>query len=681
MTKTAARKSNLRIVSLILVLAMMATLLLTNAKAAVGNTANETELLNRASVGGSSDIILSANIGTSQLTIARSLKIDLNGFILTISNGIKINAGVTLTIMDSASGGTLNAASTANSAAINTSDSTLIIESGTVNATSTNGAGIGGDRGSNGTSGGQPAGTGGYGGAGGNGGNIIINGGIVTANSIYSAGIGGGVGGTGGSGGNGTSASKTGGLGGNGGVGGNGGNLTVNGGAVTAISTYSAGIGGGSGGNGGQGGSGADRLSSEGEGPGYTGGNGGNGGGGGSGATVTLNGGIVTSRSDNNASIGGSSGGGGGGGGSYGSNYPWYMLIPGTPGSPGSGGSAGSVGSLTLTDAYDYTYWTNYINEDPTGLGTPHPPYNAYTNYTGYRYVKIQIHNIITHTVTFVDWDGTVLDVQVVEHGSSARAPAPPDNKPGEHFSRWDPEDFTEITEDLTVRACYAPDPKPPEPPIFPGPYEIVVQAKIINSESKVYNVDIDWGEMKFVFDDGGSKWDPKTHTYTNGTDEASWLINNADGSGTATEWYLEQGNNRVTVTNHSNGAIDAVFDYTMLDSAGDVTAFNTNAGKDNVVGGFYASEDDAKAGALVLVEPNAKVDYNTLPDSRISLPTAEGRFLNNQEIVGSAYFAFSGTPDARRSEVLMDFKKVGVITVTIKPNDDPVLNAQGTDF
>jgi hypothetical protein len=83
-------------------------------------------------------------------------------------------------------------------------------------------------------------------------------------------------------------------------------------------------------------------------------------------------------------------------------------------------------------------------------------------------------------------------------------------------------------------------------------------------------------------------------------------------------------------------------------------------------VGGFYAGEENAKVGALILTNPKANTGYNTLPDGMISLPTAEGRSLDSPEITGSVYFAFSGTPDAGRGEVLPNFKKVGAIKVTI---------------
>jgi hypothetical protein len=191
---------------------------------------------------------------------------------------------------------------------------------------------------------------------------------------------------------------------------------------------------------------------------------------------------------------------------------------------------------------------------------------------------------------------------------------------------------------------------------------------------------------MRFVFDAGSRAWNPDTHTYTHNGDGV-WLIDNG-GEEPATEWYLTNGNNEITVTNHSNGAIDAEFSYVMLTGAtfdvslaGDATAFNAEGtDKNAVAGGFYASEDNAQAGALALLDPIASADFNTLTDSKISLPTAEGRAVDSDAVTASVFFAFSGTPDAGRGSALPEFRRVGAITVTISPNSDVELNTAGTE-
>ncbi|MBE6734127.1 MAG: hypothetical protein E7563_02130, partial [Ruminococcaceae bacterium] len=57
------------------------------------------------------------------------------------------------------------------------------------------------------------------------------------------------------------------------------------------------------------------------------------------------------------------------------------------------------------------------------------------------------------YTVTFVDFDGTVIETQQVEYGSGANAPAAP-TREGYAFTGWDAS-FDNITQDITVTAQY----------------------------------------------------------------------------------------------------------------------------------------------------------------------------------------------------------------------------------
>jgi predicted transcriptional regulator len=62
-------------------------------------------------------------------------------------------------------------------------------------------------------------------------------------------------------------------------------------------------------------------------------------------------------------------------------------------------------------------------------------------------------YTINSYTVTFVDWDNTVLKTEKVEYGKTATAPSDP-KREGYTFSGWD-KDFSNITSDLTVTAQY----------------------------------------------------------------------------------------------------------------------------------------------------------------------------------------------------------------------------------
>lgn len=66
---------------------------------------------------------------------------------------------------------------------------------------------------------------------------------------------------------------------------------------------------------------------------------------------------------------------------------------------------------------------------------------------------QISISSISCFTVTFTDWDGTVIDVQTVESGQGARLPDAP-FRSGYKFAGWD-KDVSVVTGNITVKALY----------------------------------------------------------------------------------------------------------------------------------------------------------------------------------------------------------------------------------
>ena len=64
----------------------------------------------------------------------------------------------------------------------------------------------------------------------------------------------------------------------------------------------------------------------------------------------------------------------------------------------------------------------------------------------------------------------------------------------------------------------------------------------------KVYSVDITWGDMAFTYTAEAGIWDPANHTYT-GAEGGAWTVD-------------KDGGNTITVTNHSNADVTAVFNY-----------------------------------------------------------------------------------------------------------------------
>ncbi len=62
-------------------------------------------------------------------------------------------------------------------------------------------------------------------------------------------------------------------------------------------------------------------------------------------------------------------------------------------------------------------------------------------------------NGVNNYTVTFIDWDETVLSTQIIAEGNDATAPVDP-SRTGYDFTSWDV-DFSNITSDLTVTAQY----------------------------------------------------------------------------------------------------------------------------------------------------------------------------------------------------------------------------------
>lgn len=67
--------------------------------------------------------------------------------------------------------------------------------------------------------------------------------------------------------------------------------------------------------------------------------------------------------------------------------------------------------------------------------------------------IQIMVESIACYTVTFKDWDGTVIDSQVVEAGQGAKLPDNP-FRAGYVFSGWD-KDCSSVNSDMTITAMY----------------------------------------------------------------------------------------------------------------------------------------------------------------------------------------------------------------------------------
>lgn len=110
-----------------------------------------------------------------------------------------------------------------------------------------------------------------------------------------------------------------------------------------------------------------------------------------------------------------------------------------------------------------------------------------------------------------------------------------------------------------------------------------------------VYSVDIEWDNMTFTYSEAGTmEWDPATHTYEENV-TAGWDKKSA----------------AVTVTNHSNVAVNVTFGYTPVETFGVTTSLsNTEAAVKLAAGveGDVAGAESATATLTVSGTPNEAV-------------------------------------------------------------------------
>ncbi len=163
-------------------------------------------------------------------------------------------------------------------------------------------------------------------------------------------------------------------------------------------------------------------------------------------------------------------------------SYAAYTYSASYPGTKASGTIAGD-GSLVLKlyytqNTYTVTFvdWNGAVLTERTGIPyggaalAPASPVRAGYTFTGWDkpFNNVTSNLIVTalytplppaptYTVTFVDWDGTVLAIRTgVASGGAAVAPPSP-SRTGYTFTGWDSSAYGTVTSDLTITAQYAP--------------------------------------------------------------------------------------------------------------------------------------------------------------------------------------------------------------------------------
>lgn len=103
-----------------------------------------------------------------------------------------------------------------------------------------------------------------------------------------------------------------------------------------------------------------------------------------------------------------------------------------------------------------------------------------------------------TYTITFVDFDGKIIETQTIKSGESAIAPENP-SRDGYIFIKWD-KDFTNVKSDLTVMAVYEKEgsgevitPTPtPIPSITPTPVPSITPTPVPDEKIPVKSISLD---------------------------------------------------------------------------------------------------------------------------------------------------------------------------------------------
>ena len=148
------------------------------------------------------------------------------------------------------------------------------------------------------------------------------------------------------------------------------------------------------------------------------------------------------------------------------------------------------------------------------GDDSPHPQWNLETNSELLFSIR-PVTEVTSSTVTFKDWDGTVLKTEKLEQGADATAPADPVRE-GYTFVGWDAV-FTNVQSDMTVTAIYS---KP-----LTGRFSVAADKQIIFAQGNLqYKAsDNKWAFSDKQYDMIGSDNAKTSASYKGWTDLFGW--------------------------------------------------------------------------------------------------------------------------------------------------------------
>lgn len=176
------------------------------------------------------------------------------------------------------------------------------------------------------------------------------------------------------------------------------------------------------------------------------------------------------------------------------------------------------------------------------------------------------------------------------------------------------------------------------------------------NAESsKSYDIQVEWGNMQFVYDYAEPKWDTDTLLYSESAQEG-WVASGFNGT-----------NNKVQISNRSNAEITV--DLTISIQNG---VFNEDSSTDDVQAWFYDTAEQALQASKILTglneAPFAGRISNLVLDSAEAVLDEDGNIITAAGVrTQDAYFAFSGTPD----RTLNTATEVGSISLVFSDTSD----------
>lgn len=214
------------------------------------------------------------------------------------------------------------------------------------------------------------------------------------------------------------------------------------------------------------------------------------------------------------------------------------------------------------------------------------------------------------------------------------------------------------------------------------------VNASVENAGDKIrYSVDVEYGDMQFVYD-YGYVWDPVTHTYETGNSgliKGGWVTNYIDGK-----------NNAIRIVNNSNYPVTATLSYEALNAPNSTAAtfFNGNPKANQAVTGIFGTDNDefaknintADYKGVNATKVTTKTDFSADLDWDYSNLT-DGEYVNYGRLPNSnngyqkseleVYFTLCGVPDEKCYMATQaglnggnsNMSKVGTIKLEIKPS------------